>query len=269
MNLDDTREELWRLYERSILDRQYLFDCLNSLLLPENAWIVDIGCGSGGSTQIIQECYPRAEIYGVDNSIQALQYASMLLKNEKVKFVNADATHMPFPDSSFDCCVAKMLFDIIADPEKILNEMIRLLKPQGTLLIYGNTRSTAQGSPRLKNADKLIRAYNRYVRLSGWRGFNVEHLMKILVQRYKMTVTVQKINKDTDNPGRDSLLRYYVLLEEEIKENAKNNVLTKLGLVSSEDVIEYETSLKELLVSSNEYLSFEQAILYATKENVL
>lgn len=268
MNVDNAREELGRLYERTLLDKQYLVDGLNSLLLPSNARIIDVGCGSGGSTQIIRECYPGAEIYGVDNSIRTLRYASMLLKNEKVKFVYADAMHMPFSDSYFDCCIAKMLFDIVSNPEEILKEMIRLLKPQKTLLIYGNTRSTAQGSSHLKSADKLIEAYKRYVRLSGWKGFDIEYIRGILTEKYRMTVRVQKIIKDTANPGRESLAKYYVLPEEEIKRSAENNVLAKLGLVSVRDVIEYETSLKELLMSSDEYLSFEQTILYATKEKV-
>lgn len=260
------QEDLRRLYDRTMLDRQYLFSALSKLLLPHHARIVDIGCGSGGSTQIIRECYHDAEIYGIDNSIQAIHYASSLLEDKKIKLVNADATSLPFPDGYFDCCVAKMVFDIVADPTEIISEMVRLLKPLGTLLIYGNIRSTAQGSLQLINADKLINAYNRYVHLTGWIGFDIEYLKKVLVQKYGMTVRVHTIVKDTNFPGREILSKYYMLPEEEIKKSAETNILKKLGLVSSEEVIEYETSLRTLLLSSNEYLSFEQAILYATKE---
>lgn len=266
MDSDNTREELWRLYERTRLDRQYFFKGLDSLLLPDNARIVDIGCGSGGSTQIIRECYPKAEIYGIDSSIKAIQYASTLLKDEKIVFLNTDATHMPFPDSYFDCCVAKMFFDIAIKHEEIIEEIVRILKPQGILLVYGNTRSTAQGSDLLKNTDKLISAYKRYVRLSGRKGFNVEHFVDILTKKYRMTVSVQKIIKDTIDPGREQLSKYYTLSEIEIVHCAENNILSILGLISPMDVIEYETSLRELLMTSNEYISFEQAILYAIKE---
>lgn len=267
MQVETSQKDLQRLFERTMLDKQYLFDALAGLSLPANARIIDIGCGSGGSAKIMRECYSEAEIYGVDNSASAIQYASELLKNEKITFLNADAAHLPLPDHSFDCCVAKMIFDIIPDPGAILKEMVRLLKPQGTLLIYGNIRSTAQGSPLLKNTGKLTEAYKRYVRLTGWKGFNTDYLRDILNQQYGMTVSVQKIIKDTDNPGREALSRYYMLSEEEIIKSAENNVLARLGLITPEDVIGYETSLNELLSAGNEYLAFEQAILYATKES--
>ena len=267
MQVETNRNKLKQLYERAVLDRKYLFDSLTSLSLPTHAKIIDIGCGSGGSAQIIRECYPEAEIYGVDNSGQAIQYASELLINKKIMLIKSDAAHTPFPNNYFDCCVAKMVFDTLADPEELLKEMVRLLKPQGTLLIYGNTRTTAIGSPFLKNADKLINAYKRYTRLTGWKGFNTDYLSKILIQRYGMTVRKQIIIKDTNDPGRKSLSQFYMLSEQEIPESIENNILVKLGLITPEDMIEYETSLNTLLTASNEYLSFEQVILYAAKED--
>ena len=268
MKAETNEEDLRRLYERTMLDRKYLFNSLAELQLPKNARIIDIGCGSGGSTQIVRECYPEAEIFGVDNSAAAIEYASRLTENEIIKYINSDASHLPFPDNYFDCCVAKMILDIVASPEGILEEMVRILKPHGILLIYGNTKSTAQGTELLKNSDKLIKAYERYTRLTGWKGFNIEYLKEILLQKYKMTVSVQEIIKDTINPGREQLAGYYQMSEKEVEACAQNNVLVKLGLISSEEVIEYEISLNGLLTNSNEYLYFEQAIISAVKEEI-
>ena len=73
MKAETNEEDLRRLYERTMLDRKYLFNSLAELQLPKNARIIDIGCGSGGSTQIVRECYPEAEIFGVDNSAAAIE----------------------------------------------------------------------------------------------------------------------------------------------------------------------------------------------------
>ena len=132
----DDKEALLQVYERTRLDKKYLLAGLETLHLPDDARILDVGCGPGASTEIIRESYPNADLYGVDNSIQSIQYAR-LSKYETIKYINADASCMPFPDGHFDCCVAKMLFDIVKNPEEILKEMIRVLNPFGILLIYG------------------------------------------------------------------------------------------------------------------------------------
>lgn len=258
--------ELQRLFDRTILDKKYLARALHDLTLPMNARILDIGCGSGGSTLILRECYPDAAIFAVDQSVDAIEYATNYLCEQNVSFFNIDATKMPFPNELFDCCVAKMVFDISTNHIDLLREMVRVLKPQGTLLIYGNTRTTALGSDQLKNATKIINAYKRYVRLTGRRGFDVQYLADVMTSSFNLTVKIQKIIKDIHDPGREALLKFYALTSSEAINSASDNILTKLGLVSIQDVIEYETSLRELLLSSDEYISFEQAIIFATKE---
>lgn len=67
--------ELNQLYCRAMLDREYLKKALYGLQLEQFCDIADVGCGPGGSTKIIQDCYPNASIVGIDKSKKAIEYA--------------------------------------------------------------------------------------------------------------------------------------------------------------------------------------------------
>ena len=67
--------ELNQLYCRAMLDREYLKKALYGLQLKQFCDIADVGCGPGGSTKIIQDCYPNASIVGIDKSKKAIEYA--------------------------------------------------------------------------------------------------------------------------------------------------------------------------------------------------
>ena len=64
--------DLLKLYERAMLDKEYLEFSLNICRLPDQAKIIDVGCGTGGSTKIIMDCYPNASVIGIDNDFIVL-----------------------------------------------------------------------------------------------------------------------------------------------------------------------------------------------------
>lgn len=259
--------DLLKLYERAMLDKEYLEFSLNICRLPDQAKIIDVGCGTGGSTKIIMDCYPNASVIGIDNDFNVLEYATSNVIHKNLKFVCADAKQLPFQKDHFDCCVSRMLLNIVPDSLNYLSEMKRVLKPKGMLILYGNVRSTALGSNLLKNSDKIINGYNRFLRLTNQHGFDVDYIKNILEQELNMKVMVQRIIKDVYNPGRKKLLSYYAIPEEELESSLEENVLVKLKLIKREEIIEYENSLWQVLIDGAEYVSFEQAIIYAENRN--
>jgi ubiquinone/menaquinone biosynthesis C-methylase UbiE len=99
--------------------------------LPKKNWL-ELGCGTGHWTEFFSE--NRLQLTAVDSSEAMLKIARSK-KLENVKFLNADATQLPFPDHHFSGIVSITMLEFVDDLEKVLNEIDRVLKPGGTLVL--------------------------------------------------------------------------------------------------------------------------------------
>lgn len=99
--------------------------------------IVDIGCGSGYLTRLIQKHYRRANIIGIDLADGMLQYAKSQDKNwfNKTNYLRADTRQLPLADHSVDLLVSNLMLQWCPDYPQALAEFSRILRPGGYLLL--------------------------------------------------------------------------------------------------------------------------------------
>ena len=102
--------------------------------------IVDLGCSIGISTEYLYNTFPNSSrIIGVDLSPYFLSIATLrtILMNKKVGYIHANAETLPFEDHSVDLVSCQFLFhEIPLEPSlRILQEIYRVLKPNGTIAI--------------------------------------------------------------------------------------------------------------------------------------
>jgi len=67
--------------------------------IPEDAKILDVGCGKGFLLYEITRLLPKAEVFGIDISEYAIENAKEEVK-DRIQF--GSATSLPFDDNSFD-----------------------------------------------------------------------------------------------------------------------------------------------------------------------
>lgn len=100
--------------------------------------ILDLGCTCGNSTLPYAECWPEAEVHGVDLSAPALRFAHARSRTlgAAVHYRQADAAATGFPDGHFDLVVSHILMHEVSDRalRAILAESHRLLAPGGVML---------------------------------------------------------------------------------------------------------------------------------------
>ncbi len=82
--------------------------------------------------------YPEtSNVYGLDyNSTMVHRAKVKVLKaRRKAKLVEGNVESMPYPDNFFDTIVNTMAFSGYPDGDKAMSEMLRVLKPEGQLLL--------------------------------------------------------------------------------------------------------------------------------------
>src|SRR2546421_6384933 len=113
---------------------------------PAGARWLDLGCGTGAFSDLIQRrCAPK-EIVGIDPAPAQIDYAQK--KFPGVTFQVGDSMDMPFGDNEFDVVASALVLHFIPDRAKAFAEMNRVLKPGGLVGGYTWKRSaTADFAP--------------------------------------------------------------------------------------------------------------------------
>src|SRR6266496_524231 len=97
--------------------------------------ILDVATGTGA--QAFAFAKRGHNVVGVDLSDSMIKVAQKKNWQGKVKFEVADATHLPYVNDSFDVTtISFALHDMpLTIREKVLNEMVRVTKLQGSIVI--------------------------------------------------------------------------------------------------------------------------------------
>ena len=116
---------------------QYHFEKLHYLLrlvdfdgYPGRS-VLEVGCGAG--IDLARFAKAGAEVTGVDLTPSAIELARANFEQQRLKgrFEVADAEHLPFPDNSFDLVYAHGVVQYTANPEQLVRECHRVVKPGG------------------------------------------------------------------------------------------------------------------------------------------
>lgn len=100
----------------------------------ENAKILDVACGPGTYSFPLSR---RAKaVVGLDLAEAMLQCARRVRRRRSSPvFVQGDAGFLPFASGTFDLCLCAFSFAHFPRPQRVVEEMMRVLRPNGTLAI--------------------------------------------------------------------------------------------------------------------------------------
>jgi demethylmenaquinone methyltransferase/2-methoxy-6-polyprenyl-1,4-benzoquinol methylase len=110
------------------LDQGWRRDTVAALALPPGSLLLDVACGTGDLSRLAQRRQYR--VIGADLS------AGMLAANHSgAPLLQADCSHLPFPDGAFDGLVCGYALRNFTDLAGALAETARVLRPGGRLAI--------------------------------------------------------------------------------------------------------------------------------------
>lgn len=133
--------------EETDLERQHLLaqflqpislNALATICLPKHASILDIGCGLGDTTLMLNEHFANSTITGLDGDMVLIEAAieEKKLSHSNLDFVCADALHLPFDDNSFDFVFTRYCLHHLSSAIDGLKEMKRVCKTGGIVFAH-------------------------------------------------------------------------------------------------------------------------------------
>jgi ubiquinone/menaquinone biosynthesis C-methylase UbiE len=136
--------------------------------LTSNGRTLEIGCGTGGL--LVAATRRGIAIEGVDIASRWLVVARRRLSDFglRVPLTACEAEHLPWSDQTFATIVADSVIEHCDDPLIALKEWLRVLKPNGRLLLWSPNRYTIGPDPhvRLWGVGFLLRPWaEAYVKL--------------------------------------------------------------------------------------------------------
>ena len=106
--------------------------------------ILDVGCGAN-PTYAREIAAMGKQVHGLDYTFNFLRLAQP--RSGDMRLAQADATQMPYRDSSFDAAICSETAEHIPDDRAVVQEIARVLKPGGLLLFT---------VPNLWNAGRIV-----------------------------------------------------------------------------------------------------------------
>ncbi|BFM05972.1 methyltransferase domain-containing protein [Halioxenophilus aromaticivorans] len=197
-----------------------------ALELQSNSKILDVGCGPGiDATNIAKIAPAQHHVTGVDFDermiLAASQTAAKLGLTDKLNYQQANAYELPFEANSFCATRSERLLMHLDNPEKAIEEMCRVTKPGGKMVIIDSdwaTLSSATGNDALER--KLSHHLVNDMLPNGFSGRNLAGQLKAFGLE-NIEVSVHAFSIDDPNVWR------LIIQTEQIEQSAlANNIAT-------------------------------------------
>jgi 2-polyprenyl-3-methyl-5-hydroxy-6-metoxy-1,4-benzoquinol methylase len=144
--------------------------------------VADVGCEEGWlSEHLAGKC---AKLYGIDIDAAVLERARMRLAGKtggaEIVFLACDIRKIELPDNSVDVCLASEVLEHLPRPEEGLDELARITKPTGRIIISVPNEELVLAAKRAARAAGLGRSLGP---LSG--GLAVGHVQKFTMKKMR------------------------------------------------------------------------------------
>ncbi len=153
-------DDLARLWRGTVVGpaRERLGDLVEPLI-GADAVVLDAGAGTGDATELVLRLADPAEVHAVDISKGMLRRGRKRIADPRVRWKQADIVSVPFPDRTFDLILCTWTLETLADPQRAVTELLRVLKDDGRL-VYAFSSVPASGLRRRAYA-RLIESWSR------------------------------------------------------------------------------------------------------------
>ncbi len=129
-------------------------DVMKEVGIKEGFQVLDYGCGSGSYVKAVIELVGKSgKLYALDVNPTAIEMIKQIaLKNHltNVETILTDC-NTGLPDNSIDVVLIYDVLHILTDPQRVLKELYRVLKPNGILSLSDHHLQESEITSKLTN----------------------------------------------------------------------------------------------------------------------
>lgn len=96
--------------------------------------VLDMGAGTGGLLLACQQ-HGASRLVGIEVDRELHKLAQLRLADTGIDYLLTDGDTVPLPDASFDVIFSTHVIEHVVSPSRYLSEVVRLLKPDGVVLL--------------------------------------------------------------------------------------------------------------------------------------
>jgi phosphatidylethanolamine/phosphatidyl-N-methylethanolamine N-methyltransferase len=111
---------------------------VHAMDIKPGSQVLEVGIGTGLTLPLYSK---EQSIVGIDLSEGMLKKAEERVRDlgmSKVELHKMSAEELKFSDDSFDYVYAPSVFSVVSNPRKVLDEMVRVCKPDGTICVVSH-----------------------------------------------------------------------------------------------------------------------------------
>ena len=136
--------------------------------------VLDLGCGCGHGSRLLLE-RGASEVVGVDVDRRAVAYANRRYRRPGASFEVADAENLPPDLGPFDVVVSSNLFEHLREPQRGLDGVLALLRPNG---LFALAVPPIQDEASLAE-NEAIRYHRSNLRVEQWLALLTDRFVDV------------------------------------------------------------------------------------------
>ena len=175
--------------------------------LPQQARIIDVGCGQGQAAIALAQAVPDADIWGFDLSPQQIDHAQRNAQHAQVRnvrFVASDWRDFSLPNNAIDVIVCTQVIQFVDDEHALVEYMMQGLAQNGQLLI--RTAFLPEDEPQRSFVERIFKQWLQYsVRFYSER--DLTELMRDVGLRH-FRIDKEEMWLDALPPERERVLQH-------------------------------------------------------------
>jgi SAM-dependent methyltransferase len=162
------QERLERQADELAHESAWLFDQIG----VGDGWrVVEVGCGPRGCLRLLSERVgARGRVVGVERNDEQVERARQFVADNRltnVEVLHADARSTGLPEGTFDLATARLVLVNVPEPEQIVAEMVRIVRPGGVVALHEADSTTQRCDPPLFAQTRLLQVLSTYAEMNG------------------------------------------------------------------------------------------------------
>ncbi len=162
------QERLQRQADELAHDSAWLFDEIGI----RDGWrVVEIGCGPRGCLGLLSgRVGATGRVVGVERSHEQVERAQRFVTDNgfaNVEVLQCDARNTGLPEGTFDLATARLVLVNVPQPEQLVAEMVRLVRPGGFVALHEPDSTTQRCDPPHAALTRLVQVLNTSAEMNG------------------------------------------------------------------------------------------------------